>query len=110
MRTPLGAEVILLRTNLRLKRDGNEAGVREPPCAALRNRVLEQDGIRVLSVFVGRTATPMQAAVHAVAGRDYQPELLIQPEDVAAVVINSLNLPRTAEVTEISMRPFVKSY
>jgi len=68
------------------------------------------DGIRVLSVFVGRTATPMQAAVHEMEGRPYHPERLLQPEDVAAVVINALSLPRSAEVTDISIRPLTKSY
>lgn len=67
-------------------------------------------GVRVLSLFLGRTASPMQAAVHAMEGRAYQPELLMQPEDVAAVAIHALTLPRTIEITEISLRPLVKSY
>ncbi|HYW97781.1 MAG TPA: SDR family NAD(P)-dependent oxidoreductase [Candidatus Elarobacter sp.] len=67
-------------------------------------------GIRVMSLFLGRTASPMQAMVHEMEHRKYSPELLIQPEDVAAVVINALTLPRTAEVTEVSMRPCMKSY
>ncbi len=68
------------------------------------------DGLRVLSVFLGRTATPMQAAVHEMEGRVYHPGRLLQPEDVASVVINALSLPRSAEVTDIHMRPLVKSY
>jgi NADP-dependent 3-hydroxy acid dehydrogenase YdfG len=67
-------------------------------------------GVRVLSVFLGRTATPMQAAVHQMEGRAYRPELLIQPEDVAMLVLNTLRLPRTAEVTDIHLRPMTKSY
>jgi NADP-dependent 3-hydroxy acid dehydrogenase YdfG len=67
-------------------------------------------GVRVLSLFLGRTASPMQASVHEMEHRKYNPELLMQPEDVAAVVINALTLPPTAEVTEVSMRPCVKSY
>ena len=47
----------------------------------------------------------MQASVHEMEHRKYSPELLMQAEDVAAVVINALTLPRTAEVTEVSMRP-----
>jgi short-subunit dehydrogenase len=68
------------------------------------------DGARVLSVFLGRTATPMQAALHTLENRGYHPERLLQPEDVAAVVINALTLPRTAEVTDISIRPLLKTY
>jgi short-subunit dehydrogenase len=68
------------------------------------------DGIRVLSVYPGRTATPRAAELFESEGRPYRPELLMQPEDVAAMVIHSLCLARTAEVTEISMRPMLKSY
>src|SRR6266436_8673565 len=67
-------------------------------------------GIRVLSLFLGRTASPMQARVHEMEHRRYSPELLMRPEDVATVVINALTLPRSAEVIEVSMRPSVKSY
>jgi NAD(P)-dependent dehydrogenase (short-subunit alcohol dehydrogenase family) len=76
---------------------------------SLRDEV-NGDGIRVLSVYLGRTATPRMAGLFAQEGRPYRPELLMQPEDVAAMVTHALALPRTAEVTEISMRPLVKSY
>jgi NADP-dependent 3-hydroxy acid dehydrogenase YdfG len=48
--------------------------------------------------------------MYADNGKEYRPELLLQPEDVAAVVLNALTLPRTAEVTDISIRPLSKSY
>jgi NADP-dependent 3-hydroxy acid dehydrogenase YdfG len=67
------------------------------------------DRVRVLTAFLGRTATPMQAAVHETESRAYRPELLIQPEDVAELVTAVLALPRTVEVTEIVMRPMTKS-
>jgi NADP-dependent 3-hydroxy acid dehydrogenase YdfG len=65
-------------------------------------------GIRVLSVYPGRTATTMQASIHAMEGKDYQPDRLVQPEDIAAVVVCALSLPRTAEVTDVHVRPFLK--
>jgi NADP-dependent 3-hydroxy acid dehydrogenase YdfG len=66
----------------------------------------EVDGqVRVLSVFTGTTATPMQASLHTLKGRAYVPDKLIQPEDVAALVVHALSLPRTVEVTDMSMRP-----
>ena len=68
------------------------------------------EGLRVLSVYPGRTASPMQAAIFKMEGRDYRPELLMQPDDVAAVIVNALILPRSAEVTEINVRPLIKSY
>jgi NADP-dependent 3-hydroxy acid dehydrogenase YdfG len=66
------------------------------------------DGVRVLTVFPGRTATPLQAAIHELEAKPYRPERLIQPEDVAAMIINAVELPRTAEVTDIRIRPFLK--
>lgn len=67
-------------------------------------------GIRVLSVHPGRVATPRQEKLYEKQGSDYKPELLLQPEDIASVVLNALLLPRSAEVTEISIRPLAKSY
>ncbi len=66
------------------------------------------EGVRVLSVYPGRTATPMQSAVQKLEGREYHPELLMQAEDVATMVINALSLPGSAEVTEIFVRPMSK--
>jgi NADP-dependent 3-hydroxy acid dehydrogenase YdfG len=71
---------------------------------SLRDEV-NADGIRVSSIYLGRTATPMQEAIHAREGRAYRPELLVQPEDVAQVVVGVLALPPTAEVTEVHLRP-----
>src|SRR3989454_9395399 len=59
------------------------------------------DGVRVLTVFPGRTATARQAAIHQLEGRPYHPDRLLQTRDVAAVVLNALGLDRTAEVTDI---------
>lgn len=67
-------------------------------------------GVRVLSVHPGRTATPRQERLYRSANEPYRPELLMQPEDVAAMVLAALRLPRSAEVTEIQMRPLAKSY
>ena len=68
------------------------------------------DGIRVLSVYPGRTATSRQAALYAQSGAEYRPEILLQPEEIASVVLNAITLPRTAEVTDISIRPMLKSF
>lgn len=70
----------------------------------LREEVNKQ-GVRILTVFPGRTATPMQEEVHRYEGRDYDPERFLQPGDVAATLVNALSLPRTAEVTDLHIRP-----
>jgi NADP-dependent 3-hydroxy acid dehydrogenase YdfG len=70
---------------------------------------LNTEGVRILSVLVGRLATPPQAKLHEAAGRPYRPERRLQPEDVAAVVLSAFELPRTAEATGLRIRPFLKS-
>ena len=74
---------------------------------SLREEV-NAEGVRGLSVYLGRTASPMQAMIHAIEGKPYHPEYLLQPSDVAAVVLNALCLPCTAEMTDISIRPMRK--
>jgi NADP-dependent 3-hydroxy acid dehydrogenase YdfG len=66
------------------------------------------DGVRVLSLFLGRTATPLQASVHRLENQAYRPERLIQPEDIAAVLLHAIQLPKTAEITDIHVRPMQK--
>jgi NADP-dependent 3-hydroxy acid dehydrogenase YdfG len=65
-------------------------------------------GVRVLSVYPGRTATPMGAAVMTMEGRAYDAQALAQPEDIAALVISALLVPRTAEVTDVVIRQMRK--
>ena len=71
---------------------------------------INADGIRVLSVYLGRTATPRMKSLYEADGREYQPELLLQAEDIAQVVMASLQMPRTAEITNVEIRPLIKSY
>jgi NAD(P)-dependent dehydrogenase (short-subunit alcohol dehydrogenase family) len=75
---------------------------------SLRDEV-NRDGVRVVSIHPGTTATPRQAALHADAGADYAPDRLLQPEDVAAALCDALSLPATAEVTDIHLRQMLPS-
>jgi len=67
-------------------------------------------GIRVMSVYPGRMATPMQEAVHRFEGHPYEPGALLQPSDVADAIVAALDLPRSAEVTDIMLRPMKKPF
>jgi NADP-dependent 3-hydroxy acid dehydrogenase YdfG len=75
----------------------------------LRQEVNEA-GVRVLAIYPGRTATPRMEVIFESEGREYHPEMLLQADDIASMVIESLKLPRTAEVTSIHIRPLKKSY
>ena len=65
-------------------------------------------GVRVLSVYLGQTATPMQAQLYAQASRPYAPERLIQPEEVSRLIRQLLELGRSCEVTDVHLRPMLK--
>ncbi|MDQ1008153.1 short-subunit dehydrogenase [Streptomyces sp. V4I23] len=62
-------------------------------------------GVRVTSVYPGRTASPMQAKVHAQEGKEYDPERWIDPESVATTILTALDLPRDAEINDLTVRP-----
>jgi short-subunit dehydrogenase len=65
-------------------------------------------GVRVTTLHVGTTATPRQERIFAATGRPYAPDRLMQPDDVASAAIAVLGLPRSAEVTSLSIRPMQK--
>ncbi|GAA3808442.1 SDR family oxidoreductase [Streptomyces phyllanthi] len=62
-------------------------------------------GVRVTSVYPGRTASPMQAKVHQQEGKEYDPSQWIDPESVATTILMALDLPRDAEVHDVTVRP-----
>jgi len=75
---------------------------------SLRDEV-DTSRVRVMSLFLGRTASERQPGIFAAEGRPYPPERLIQPADVAGLVLSLLWLPRTSEVTDIVLRPMRKT-
>jgi NAD(P)-dependent dehydrogenase (short-subunit alcohol dehydrogenase family) len=75
---------------------------------SLRDEI-NASGVRVTSIFLGRTATERQRAIFALERRPYSPERLIQPADVAQIVVAILKLPYTSEVTDVVLRPMQKT-
>jgi NADP-dependent 3-hydroxy acid dehydrogenase YdfG len=67
------------------------------------------DGIRVASIYPGRTATDRQARIHAQEGKRYVPEKLLRPVDVADLALMIVTVPPTVEITDVRVRPAVKS-
>ncbi len=65
----------------------------------------EEPALRVTSLYPGRTATPMQAAVHEAEAKAYEPGRFVRPEDVAAQVVALLELPRPSLVSELTIAP-----
>lgn len=74
---------------------------------SLREEVNEL-GVRVISIYAGRTAGAIQELFFQLENRPYQPERLMQLENIADIVCHALSQPRTAELTDIYTRPFLK--
>lgn len=67
----------------------------------------QEHGVRVTSIYPGRTATAMQERVHQQEGAEYAPERFIDPESVATTIVTALDLPRDAQIIDLSVRPGV---
>ncbi|MGW5866983.1 SDR family oxidoreductase [Streptomyces sp. NPDC055239] len=63
------------------------------------------NGVRVTSVYPGRTASAMQAKVHQQEGKEYDPSRFIDPESVATTILLAVDLPRDAEINDLTVRP-----
>lgn len=115
MLTTAGGQVVFINSSVALTARRPEVGQYAATKHALKaiadslREEVNPKGIRVLTVYLGRTATPMQEALYRREGKIYRSETLLQPEDVASVVVQALMLPPTAEVTDVSIRPMIKS-
>jgi NAD(P)-dependent dehydrogenase (short-subunit alcohol dehydrogenase family) len=65
----------------------------------------QENGVRVTSVYPGRTATPMQQKVHDQEGRDYDADTWIDPATVAGAILHVLDLGPDATVSDLTIRP-----
>jgi NAD(P)-dependent dehydrogenase (short-subunit alcohol dehydrogenase family) len=65
----------------------------------------QEHGVRVTTIYPGRTATPMQHEVHRQEGKDYDPSDWIDPGTVVDAVLHVLDLPGDATVSDLTIRP-----
>ena len=60
--------------------------------------------MRILNIYPGRVNTPMQERLCRDAGMTHYPAgEFVQPEAVAELVVHGLSLPRTAEMSELTI-------
>jgi len=62
-------------------------------------------GVRVTSLYPGRTATEMQRKVRSQEGAEYTPEAFIDPQTLAQTIAFVLNAPRDTAFTDLTVRP-----
>lgn len=65
----------------------------------------EPNGVRVTTVYPGRTATEMQEAVNAYEGIEYDPEAYLRPESIAEAVLAAVSATPDAHPTDVTVRP-----
>ncbi len=65
----------------------------------------KEHGVRVTTVYPGRTATPMQERVHDQEGGEYDASEWIRPETVADTILRVLDLPRDATIPDVTVSP-----
>ncbi len=64
-----------------------------------------EHGIRVSTIYPGRTATPMQELVHEQEGKPYDAAKFIDPQSVVTGILTMLDLPDDAHPTDFMIRP-----
>lgn len=64
----------------------------------------EEPGLRVTSVYPGRTATAMQRGVREQEGGAYESSRYSDPVTVAGVVVSALSLPGDSVVNDVTVR------
>lgn len=108
--TTAGGHIIFLNSTQGLRATGGVGQYASTKHAlrALADSLREElsgSGVKVCTVFLGRTATSMQRQVFVAEGRSWQEDALLAPEDVANVVGVILATSDRAEITEITVRP-----
>ncbi len=66
---------------------------------------LSGTGIRVCSVYPGRTDTQGQREIFRYEGREYTPDLLVKSATVASLIVQAVELPWEAELIDLTVRP-----
>lgn len=93
---------------LRVSPEWGSYGASKFAVRAIADALREEErphGVRVTTVYPGRTATPMQEKVHRQEGAEYDPARWIDPASVATAILAAIDLPRDADLTELTVRP-----
>jgi len=64
----------------------------------------KEDKIKVLSIFLGATATPMQEKVQKHKGNKYDPETFMATHQIAEIILLELKKSKTTMITDMTIR------
>jgi short-subunit dehydrogenase len=65
---------------------------------------VRRDGVNVLSVFLGATATPMQEKVQDAMGKVFHAENFMNPDEIAERVLLAMQSGKVAGITDITIK------
>jgi len=68
----------------------------------------DEPGLRVTTIYPGRTDSAMQRELVAFEGGEYDPGDFLRPETVAGAVAHALATPPDGHVHEVVLRPGLK--
>lgn len=69
-----------------------------------------QRGVRVTTVYPGQTATAMLAHNTAVVGIPWEPDRYVQPDELAALIVQILAAGSSLQLTDVAVRPAVEPW
>ncbi len=64
----------------------------------------KEDKIKVLSIFLGATATPMQEKVQKHKGNKYNPDTFMATHQIAEIILLELKKSKTTMITDMTIR------
>lgn len=67
------------------------------------------DGVNVLSVFLGATATPMQEKIQTTLGKKFIPDRFMKPEEIAKALLSVMQKGETAGITDITIKDHIET-
>lgn len=111
-----GGDIVVINSTILARTADGDVGLYAATQHAMRSiadslrAAVNADRVRVCTIHLGRTATPLQAEIFRQEGRPYPAESLLQPEDVADAVVDVVTRRSRAEATEIHLRPAEKCY
>lgn len=65
---------------------------------------LSSEKVKVTSLYLGSTATPMQEYVQNIQGKNYNPEKYMSPDEIASIVLHILSLSKSIAVTDMIIK------
>lgn len=68
---------------------------------------VNSEGVRVFTIILGKTATPMQKKACECEDIPYEPEKMIHPREAAKIIYQMASVSDSMEITDLHIRPSI---